>query len=514
MPNEVLAKEKIKAAADLCAEAGQALDRYELFKTTRDGVKGKVPAAATVIDPQILVINTDLTEAEKKAKKREFEPATALLDQIAQKCVDAAAIKTASDKYEARLLLVQTPIGVLTTTSPRKNDATIGADIEKTDEALKKATDEAAKTPTTLAQFETVLKNLEEADVRCKAAAAKKTMKGNNAPSEPDLKKIMEGPGGAKLLDEIVAGLGTGARRSAVRGDEGPLRSRFGRVREDSGTNVPLAPEAGATPDADLSIAKIYELMTKVPESHVKDNPSFKKVRRRPGDDAKGSYYSGAEGEVVIGQGRPDTSDERTLGLPTELEAIDLDSVSKGGPAPNFFDWNTLHEVGHAVDDKKSFMKKNIGNADYAGWEWHGADVTVVAKAAEGKFSGITPDMIAKYLSEGTEPGLITRMTQDWTKCKAWCDGIRHGKIPWKAGSQCGKTVENGGFQIDGRIYHEAYQNDWYSYLAANRAKGVTGYQFRAPGEWFCELYAAFGTGKMNDNHPAQPWLKKIFKVK
>src|SRR5262245_46892328 len=100
MPNVELAKEKIKAAADVCVEAGQALDRYERFKATRDGVKGKIPAAVAVIDPQILVINTNLAEAEKKAKLRQFEPATALLDQIAQQCVDAAAIKTASEKYE------------------------------------------------------------------------------------------------------------------------------------------------------------------------------------------------------------------------------------------------------------------------------------------------------------------------------------------------------------------------------------------------------------------------------
>jgi len=510
MPNEVLAKEKIKAAADLCAEAGQALDRYELFKTTRDGVKGKVPAAATVIDPQILVINNDLVEAEKKAKKREFEPATALLDQIAQKCLDAAAIKTASDKYEARLLLVKPPIDGLTGTSPRNTDATIGTDIEKTDEALKKATDEAAKTPTTLAQFETALKNLEEADVRCKAATAKKTMQGNTVPSEADLKKIMDGPGGAKLLDEIVAGLGTGANREVL---YAVMKVRFKLEMAQSFEPDTNTAEPGATPDADLSVAKIYELMTKVPESHVKDNPSFRRIKRRPGTAQKGSYYADSEGEVVLGEGRPDTSSDYRLGEPTELDAIDPNCVCKGGTKPKFFNWNTLHEVGHAVDDKKGFMKKNEDNADYGGWRSHGGDVTVVAKAAEGKFSGITPDMIAKYLSEGTEPGLITRMTQDWTKCKTWCDGIRHGQDPWSNGAASGKTIENGGFKIGDRIYHEAYANDWYSYLASARSKGVTGYQFRAPGEWFCELYAAFGTGKMNDNHPARVWLKKIFKV-
>ena len=50
---------------------------------------------------------------------------------------------------------------------------------------------------------------------------------------------------------------------------------------------------------------------------------------------------------------------------------------------------------------------------------------------------------------------------------------------------------------IGKRIYHEAYARQWVSYLAAARAKGLTGYQFRAPGEWFAELYAGWKTKKL-----------------
>jgi len=51
---------------------------------------------------------------------------------------------------------------------------------------------------------------------------------------------------------------------------------------------------------------------------------------------------------------------------------------------------------------------------------------------------------------------------------------------------------------------------DWVGYLADARKQGLTGYQFRAPAEWFAELYAGFRSGKLRDDHPAMDWLKKL----
>ena len=62
----------------------------------------------------------------------------------------------------------------------------------------------------------------------------------------------------------------------------------------------------------------------------------------------------------------------------------------------------------------------------------------------------------------------------------------------------------------DGTLYQEAYAGRWVSYKVEARKKGISGYQFRAPGEWFAELYAAFQSGKLQDSHPAVSWLKTL----
>src|SRR5262249_26529249 len=50
----------------------------------------------------------------------------------------------------------------------------------------------------------------------------------------------------------------------------------------------------------------------------------------------------------------------------------------------------------------------------------------------------------------------------------------------WDQGDSAAKK-----YAVNGRVYQEAYKGQWVSYELAARARRLTSYQFRAPGEWF-----------------------------
>ncbi len=181
------------------------------------------------------------------------------------------------------------------------------------------------------------------------------------------------------------------------------------------------------------------------------------------------------------------------------------------------FSWNTLHEVGHAVDDKLGFMSKR--GASLAGWKVYGANVAPIAKILADKF-GYDENYIALYMTkrspkddndkvpnpampepDGVDPDEWNRRRTD---VEIWIDRARASNQPWQSDSTAKACA------FDNVVYHESYEHNWSSYDLGARRKGVTAYQFRAPGEWFSELYACFHTGKMKPTHPAHDWLKDL----
>ena len=76
-------------------------------------------------------------------------------------------------------------------------------------------------------------------------------------------------------------------------------------------------------------------------------------------------------------------------------------------------------------------------------------------------------------------------LTEAAKKIKKWHE-IATNEVIWWDHTNSMKIV------LGGRIYQEAYKNVWVSYNAGARSRGISGYQFRAPGEWFAELYAAW----------------------
>jgi hypothetical protein len=231
---------------------------------------------------------------------------------------------------------------------------------------------------------------------------------------------------------------------------------------------------------------------------------------------ARGSFYDPSNKKVVLSCGRDEDTDPQplanvSLSLPNvepDCEMVPDSEVA----VPKYFDWTTLHEVGHAIDDKQHFMDRRAGDAAFGAWQTHGGDVAPVAKAVAQacKIAGAAGEAyISAYLVGAKSPPPVAPAGRaDWADAvkaaETWCDAIRVGKELWESGSGAHDRA------VDGRVYHEAYGGVWVSYDLAARTKGITGYQFRAPGEWFSELYAAFHSKKLKPSHPAVAWLQTV----
>ncbi len=314
------------------------------------------------------------------------------------------------------------------------------------------------------------------------------------------------------ILDKVIkkAGITYKAKRKAM---EEVFAMRFGVTLE-----AEKGDEDEDTKTQSLeALKRVFELMAMVPESHATNNTSLKDIKRI-GGKSQTSYYDDTAKQVVLQCGRPGvlggTQLLAGLGDPTPVPPLDPECEPKpGNTDQDYFDWTTNHEIGHAVDDKKSFMKDN-SDPKYGGWEVPTVD-DVAAIAATTKAIHTYPTAVA-YLkevltgTEGSRPGvdvtpaapnvLLVNWAADLEEAAKWCDSVRVGKAPWK----------NPPAAVNGRVYHESYKRKWVSYLYGERTKAIRGYQFRAPGEWFAELYAAFQAGVLKKGHPAMEWLKKL----
>ena len=339
-------------------------------------------------------------------------------------------------------------------------------------------------------------------------ALLKAKMHGNQAmgPTDVDgLKTILAKPDGSKRLDAIVETLDPQAQRKVL---IAAFEARFGcrldifatKLAEDSGTRE-INPNKRA-PD----IRRFYDLVSDLPDTHTRDNDSMQ-VFVHVGE-AKGSDFSKPKRQVAMREGDVNKSADYEVALPHEIDEVEPGCETKPGEPITYFSWNTVHEVGHAVDDKLGFMQSR-GNA-LAGWTDYGGNVAPAAQAVAGKYN-FDPKYVAAYMSGTADPPIPEPVGCDgdeWERrrvaCRTWVDSARSTNSPWQSAAAA-KLLDIGGI-----CYQESYPNHWTSYPIAERKKGVTGYQFRAPGEWFSELYAAYHTGRLKPSHPAVAWLATL----
>ncbi|MFY9478532.1 MAG: hypothetical protein WAQ08_12870 [Aquabacterium sp.] len=490
------AGERYVQGTEHAAQHGQLLSRIDdVVQPAKALLDGSLPAISALVgkvDEQIdAALKLSLGQDHAQAAQR-LDGALTLIGQ-ARKLTDD--IKACGTRFTA---LKDTTLPGLTTHTQPDADPVIGTEVKALGQALGRI-DRLLKSR----DYEAALTALDQAELNAQKASIKKKVSGGALTPEEmteQCKQLVARPNGMAALDELVETFKSGQSVQAV------LAAMKARFKLDDAECVQGTDDQGKVTQ---ELCALYTSMTKVPDKHTRDNPSFKKIVRKP--KGSGSSYNGGGKAIHMSEGHPDASAEREVAIVTELPDVEDDcKPAPGAKAVKFFDWNTWHEVGHAMDDRKRFMATHGSEAAYGGWIKHGADILAVAQAVAEELNqtDITARTIAAYLDAGTVP---SPLPAQWTKVTQWATAAGSGQIPWKAGAKCNASVRNGGLQAKGRIYHEGYTGDWYSYLPAARKQGITGYQFRAPGEWFSELYAAYKSDKLKRSHPAKAWLDKLF---
>ena len=129
-------------------------------------------------------------------------------------------------------------------------------------------------------------------------------------------------------------------------------------------------------------------------------------------------------------------------------------------------------------------MLRHQSDPGHGGWTSYGSDVKKVADVIGPNFRFYTTPEQQKYVLDKlmnvppVDPPAPDAKT-DWAGRKTDFDSwheIATSDDVYRRQADCDALT------IGKRIYHEAYARQWVSYLAAARAKGLTGYQFRAPG--------------------------------
>jgi len=347
----------------------------------------------------------------------------------------------------------------------------------------------------------------------------KSALRAELAASPDVLKLVADRAEGRKLLDTLMADLGTTARGAA---DNGFVRQAL-NARYDAKFLGDLDASAGP---------RLYRVFGRMPESHTLFNDKIAHVKRNRNYKPASWYTIDADPGEGVGRNSIVINGVRTGGVKgwaTDLIA-NTSPVTRyrnvqGDRAMNAFDATTLHEIGHGVDEKIGFMDRQGSQSQYGGWQSHTA--TEVADAVgthTGFFSSFAAqphDMLQRLLEHALAPGFsIDRFRRgaaaagagaatqsvtgaEWSamgrhRAIDFCQAIRlKGKSGlWEKGDGASR------FALAGRVYQESYEGDWCSYEFAARAICISHYQFRAAGEWFAEAYAAFYQNKLPDQHP------------
>ena len=311
------------------------------------------------------------------------------------------------------------------------------------------------------------------------------------------LQQLVKLPDGPKQLDRMVRAIGTKASTE----DE----KAFVKAAVEARFSCTLTGE-----HTTKALPRLYKVLGMVPEAHTTTNEKLITINRtKTGvEQSSGSYKAGLL-EVSV---------KRTGWGTVEKE---LGQRGRKGKV-SAFDHLTLHELGHAVDDDRKFMndRRNLGK--YAGWREESAESVATVIDTTLKFADAA-DMatlseenrrlfLARVLKsdENGAKNLVDALDGAWGRLERHaavlrCRAVRlnSGKGLWTKGSAGAHEAALGA-----RVYVQAYQDTWCSYELKAWTDAVRDYQFRAKGEWFAEIYAAYYLDKLNATGDVYKWFQ------
>ena len=184
-------------------------------------------------------------------------------------------------------------------------------------------------------KFEDITEIKQEAEAALKPAKTRKT--------EREMREIAARQDGLETLDTMVEALGGSAKTpEAKEMVKAALKARF---------NIDSL-EGEMTTKA---LPKLYKVLGSVPDWQVRDNDSLKNIKRvKSGPEGASIYYKEGDDDT----GRPGDLIYLELGRTGTFAFTSENYKTDDGTKTKVdsFSVTTLHEIGHAVDDRLGFM--------------------------------------------------------------------------------------------------------------------------------------------------------------
>jgi hypothetical protein len=291
--------------------------------------------------------------------------------------------------------------------------------------------------------------------------------------------------------------------RFRVQTDGAGSVNHVGEMQGDGVTPVNIQPFTKA------GLTRMWKVCEALPPAAVENNPHLLFILRDANGGPGNAYYAGngtgQQGDILMGY-RNDAQLARQVG-DSQDDIYQAGALGPGSPRMNMsrFSATLRHEIGHAVDSQlrisDSWCQQEVAG-NWIKYSSYAEFVDAIIAAAGGLRYG---DRATNDKYRAAMIDAVTNHRNFANVCAA------HGITPpvadpggpvstvwttdrWST-ANLGPWYNHNWVPQGGRNFHDAYGNSGslYSFRADVRAaRKVTDYQWRAPGEWFAEVYQVY----------------------